>query len=42
MQETNGIVNIEGKDLPLGIQVTARHGDEGTLFEFGKEFLGEN
>lgn len=27
--------------LPLGIQMTARHGDEKTLFEVGKEFLGE-
>ncbi len=27
--------------LPLGIQMTARHGDEKTLFEAGKEFLGE-
>lgn len=27
--------------LPLGLQLTARHGDEKTLFEAGKEFLGE-
>lgn len=27
--------------LPLGLQMTARHGDEKTLFEVGKEFLGE-
>lgn len=28
----------EGKKLPLGLQMTARHGDEKTLFEVGKEF----
>ncbi len=27
--------------LPLGLQLTARHGDEHTLFEASKEFLGE-
>ena len=27
--------------LPLGLQLTARHGDEKTLFEAGKDFLGE-
>lgn len=27
--------------LPLGLQMTARHGDEKILFEVGKEFLGE-
>ena len=27
--------------LPIGLQLTARHGDEMTLFEAGKEFLGE-
>ena len=27
--------------LPLGLQLTARHGDERTLFETGKDFLGE-
>jgi aspartyl-tRNA(Asn)/glutamyl-tRNA(Gln) amidotransferase subunit A len=31
----------EVKKLPLGIQMTARLGDEQTLFEAGKEFLGE-
>ena len=30
------------KDLPIGLQLMARHGDEATLFEAGKEFLGEN
>jgi aspartyl-tRNA(Asn)/glutamyl-tRNA(Gln) amidotransferase subunit A len=28
-------------DLPIGLQLTGRHGDEKTLFEAGKEFLGE-
>ncbi len=27
--------------LPIGLQLTARHGDEEALFEAGKEFLGE-
>ncbi len=27
--------------LPIGIQFTARHGDEAALFEVGKEMLGE-
>ncbi|MEN9524005.1 MAG: hypothetical protein RL536_74 [Candidatus Parcubacteria bacterium] len=33
-----GFSEIDGKKLPLGLQMTARHGDEGTLFEVGKEF----
>ena len=36
---------VDGKggtvSLPLGLQLTARHGDEKTIFEAGKEFLGE-
>ncbi len=28
-------------DLPIGLQLTARHADEATLFEVGKDFLGE-
>ena len=28
--------------LPVGIQLTARHGDEKTLFEAGKDILGES
>ena len=33
----------DGKDtlLPIGLQLTTRHGDEKTLFSAGKEFLGE-
>ena len=27
--------------LPIGLQLTAKHGDESALFEAGKEFLGE-
>ncbi len=27
--------------LPIGLQLTARHGDEKTLFEAGKDFLNE-
>jgi len=37
----SGYSEIGGKKLPLGIQMTARHGDEKTLFEAGKDFLGE-
>lgn len=37
----SGYVEVEGKKLPLGIQITARHGDEKTLFEVGKNLLGE-
>jgi len=36
-----GFAEREDKKLPLGLQLTARHGDEKTLFEVGKEFLGE-
>ncbi len=31
----------EGKKLPIGIQLTARHGEERTLFAAGKKLLGE-
>lgn len=31
---------VSGK-LPLGIQLTARHGEEAVLFAIGKQFLGE-
>ena len=41
MSVPSGFSEIEGKKLPLGMQMTARHGDEKTLFEVGKEFLGE-
>lgn len=37
----SGFSEIDSKKLPLGLQITARHGDEKTLFEVGKEFLGE-
>lgn len=30
-----------GKNLPVGLQLTARHGDERTLFEAGKDFKQE-
>ncbi len=30
-----------GKKLPIGIQLTARHADEGALFSAGKKLLGE-
>ena len=33
--------NGDGAKLPIGLQLTARHGDENTLFKAGKEFLNE-
>ena len=32
-----GTVSRDGKDLPVGLQLTAAHGDEQTLFEIGKK-----
>ncbi|MBU6427201.1 Asp-tRNA(Asn)/Glu-tRNA(Gln) amidotransferase subunit GatA [Patescibacteria group bacterium] len=37
-----GFAENSGKKLPVGLQLTARHGDESTLFETGKDFLGES
>ena len=37
----SGFVNIDGKNLPLGIQLMASHMSENTLFEIGKKFLNE-
>ena len=36
-----GTTMKEGKALPMGLQLIARHGDEKTLFEAGKEYLNE-
>jgi len=36
-----GTTQIDGKDLPLGIQLMASHGQESTIFEIGKKLLGE-
>jgi Asp-tRNA(Asn)/Glu-tRNA(Gln) amidotransferase A subunit family amidase len=33
-----GVVEREGKKLPVGMQLTAAHGDEETLFSIGKKF----
>lgn len=41
MSIPSGFSEIDGKTLPLGLQMTARHGDEKTLFDVGKEFCGE-
>lgn len=38
----NGSLNIEGKELPLGLQIMSTHGGEDTLFKISKKFLGEN
>jgi aspartyl-tRNA(Asn)/glutamyl-tRNA(Gln) amidotransferase subunit A len=32
---------VDGKDLPIGLQIVASHGREGVLFDLGKRFLGE-
>ncbi|MFZ2522085.1 MAG: Asp-tRNA(Asn)/Glu-tRNA(Gln) amidotransferase subunit GatA [Minisyncoccia bacterium] len=37
----SGTVNLDGKDLPLGIQFMAPHACENLLFEVGKKFLNE-
>ncbi|MES3030880.1 MAG: Asp-tRNA(Asn)/Glu-tRNA(Gln) amidotransferase subunit GatA [Patescibacteria group bacterium] len=37
----SGFAEKDGKKLPLGLQITARHGDEKVLFEAGRDFLGE-
>lgn len=37
----SGFANIDGKKLPLGIQLTASHSQESILFGIGKHFLGE-
>jgi aspartyl-tRNA(Asn)/glutamyl-tRNA(Gln) amidotransferase subunit A len=36
-----GTKSVEGKELPIGIQFTARHGEENILFTVGKDLLGE-
>ena len=41
MSVPSGTVSVEGKDLPLGIQLIAPHQREDLLFKVGKEFLGE-
>jgi aspartyl-tRNA(Asn)/glutamyl-tRNA(Gln) amidotransferase subunit A len=38
----SGFAKIDGKDLPLGIQLMSKHGAENVLFAIGKKFLGEN
>ena len=37
----SGTTNVEGKDLPLGIQLMATHMGEKYLFKAGKDFFGE-
>ena len=37
----SGSLNIDGKELPLGIQFMAPHGCENLLFNAGKKFLNE-
>jgi aspartyl-tRNA(Asn)/glutamyl-tRNA(Gln) amidotransferase subunit A len=36
-----GVAKTGGKDLPIGLQLTARHGEESLLFRAGKDLLGE-
>lgn len=37
-----GLAMKDGKQLPLGLQLTGRHGDEAVLFTAGKDFLSES
>ncbi|MFA6315260.1 MAG: Asp-tRNA(Asn)/Glu-tRNA(Gln) amidotransferase subunit GatA [Candidatus Paceibacterota bacterium] len=37
-----GSVSVDGMKLPVGFQLTARHGREDDLFFAGKDLLGEN
>lgn len=37
----SGFSEVEGKKLPIGLQLTATHGSESVLFKVSKEFLGE-
>ncbi len=41
MSIPSGFSVKDGNKLPLGLQMTARHGEENLLFTVGKEFLGE-
>lgn len=38
----SGFVDVDGKKLPLGIQLMSPHMSEDILFEIGKTFLNEN
>ncbi len=38
----SGTVSVEGKNLPLGLQIMAPHNSEDVLFSISKKFLGEN
>ena len=37
----SGFIEVEGKNLPLGLQFMASHGGENILFDVSKKFLGE-
>ncbi|PIR41755.1 MAG: Asp-tRNA(Asn)/Glu-tRNA(Gln) amidotransferase GatCAB subunit A, partial [Candidatus Yanofskybacteria bacterium CG10_big_fil_rev_8_21_14_0_10_37_15] len=37
----SGFAEIDGKSLPLGIQLMSADGQEDVLFKIGKSFLGE-
>lgn len=37
----SGFVDVDGKKLPLGIQLMSKHSNENILFKIGKDFLGE-
>jgi aspartyl-tRNA(Asn)/glutamyl-tRNA(Gln) amidotransferase subunit A len=38
----SGTVSVDGKNLPLGLQIMAPHNAEDVLFSISKKFLGEN
>jgi aspartyl-tRNA(Asn)/glutamyl-tRNA(Gln) amidotransferase subunit A len=37
----SGTVSIDGKNLPLGLQIMSKHNAENILFHISKKFLGE-
>ena len=38
----SGFKDVDGKQIPLGIQFVAKHSNESALFAIAKDFLGEN
>ena len=38
--KSQGAIEYSGTNMPIGLQITARHGSESTLFEIGKDVEG--
>ena len=38
----SGMVDRDGKDLPVGLQIMANHGREDIIFSIGKDFSNSN